>query len=624
MTNGRNRGKKGGLRVTRCLTAVFAWVCLCTQASTVEQNGIRVKFEAVPLSGTVSAQPILISETDAHFRFTLTDGAGNPIAGAYPAAWVQQRAETVPTDTKTCHNMIGTFIGGSVVTQATLNLNVYYVLVMNSDATITVVDPLFNFGRSNILTMIPLSSPAYDWALAETKNRLLAALPESGTVAFVDTVAFELTSEIKVPGVPRRIAVQPDEQYAWVESGAHLTVIDTDSGAIKAEFELPEGSHSLAFSGDSRYAFVAHRASDQISVYDVATLKQERRLASPGAPSSLAYSSGANALFGTHASGAIRGFDANALEPLSESFVDAGLKQIAFAPNGRHAVILNPENNHVYVFDAARNQVTKSGEIASGPDQVSFSETVAYIRHEGTEIIYMIPMDVITDPSVALQVVDFPGGEQSFGTGTTPASNIVQTPGENAVLVAHPTDQQVYYYKEGMAAPMGSFKNANRNARAVLALDRTLRELEPGYYQTVGRLQSAGVYDVAFFLESPRVAHCFSLRVLPNKALEQMRPETAIVQLLPDQTWPLGEASEFRFRLQGKDGQPIAGVDPFEVNAVLVPGTWFHRTIVREVSPGEYRFQWTPRHKGTYIINLNARWKQLNLAAPQQVMFDVD
>ena len=75
---------------------------------------------------------------------------------------------------------------------------------------------------------------------------------------------------------------------------------------------------------------------------------------------------------------------------------------------------------------------------------------------------------------------------------------IVPTPEQSAVLVANPTDKTIYFYAEGMNAPMGSFQNMGREMRAALAVDRSLRETEPGVYIAHFRLPADGAYDVAF------------------------------------------------------------------------------------------------------------------------------
>jgi hypothetical protein len=84
------------------------------------------------------------------------------------------------------------------------------------------------------------------------------------------------------------------------------------------------------------------------------------------------------------------------------------------------------------------------------------------------------------------------------------------------MLVANVADKQIYYYTEGMAAPMGNFENYKREPRAVLVADRSMREVKTGTYETVTRLPRDGAYDVAFLLDSPRIMHCFEAKVAEN------------------------------------------------------------------------------------------------------------
>src|SRR6185503_18765637 len=76
----------------------------------------------------------------------------------------------------------------------------------------------------------------------------------------------------------------------------------------------------------------------------------------------------------------------------------------------------------------------------------------------------------------------------------TPADGIVQAPGHPSVLVANAEDKVVYFYKEGMAAPMGHFQSYGKVPRAVLVVDRSLRETRPGIYETVAQMGPAGQY----------------------------------------------------------------------------------------------------------------------------------
>ncbi|HBL25894.1 MAG TPA: cytochrome D1, partial [Acidobacteria bacterium] len=189
---------------------------------------------------------------------------------------------------------------------------------------------------------------------------------------------------------------------------------------------------------------------------------------------------------------------------------EPGLGRLRFAPGGRLGFVVHPEKNLVHLLDAASGRIIQTADVGEGPDQVTFSEELAYIRHQGTDQVLMIPLKTVGEEGRPVPLVDFPGGQHPPGrsTGGVPADGIVSAAGEAAVLVANPEDKAIYFYKEGMAAPMGHFQNYGRQPRAVLVVDRTLREIRPGVYETVARLTGAGDYELAVFLDAPRIVHC--------------------------------------------------------------------------------------------------------------------
>ncbi|WP_281557580.1 hypothetical protein [Thalassomonas sp. RHCl1] len=611
----------------------------------IVQNGIKVDFSLSALQQEESQDKekmpeVVFADSDAVFNFTITDGSGAPVSGVYPAGWMQRRAESIPNTPASCKNMVKSFIGGSILAQPTVNLNTYYVLVMNQDATISVVDPLFHFGGSNLLTMVALSSPGFDWQLAEVRQRLFVSLPKSRRLAVVDSQSFQVITEMKISGIPKAMALQQDQHYLWLAyegrketqagqaTGQGVLVIDTRSLEPVADFPLGAGPHQFAFSGDDQYAFIAAEGAAQLTVIDVAGLSPVKTLPSGKSPVSLAYSRAADAVYISNSSdGTVTSVNASSLTINKVISLDPGIRDLAFAPNGRHGIVVNPVNDHVYILDSLNDKITKQGKVEQGPDQVNFSDTLAYIRHRGSETVLMIPMDAIVDEEVSLQVVDFPGGEQGFGLATTPAAGIIQAPGENAVLIAHPKDKQIYYYKEGMAAPMGSFKNFSRSARAVIAVDRSLQEVSAGQYQTVGRLAEAGTYDVAFFLESPRVVHCFEVRVKPEAEQEESRLLQVAASLVQErQAQPLKaqQNTALTFKLVDANSKaPIEGLKQLSSLTVLVPGVWKSRSKVTELGQGLYRINWQAPQSGAYYIQLLANWQAMKMQAPRQMMLEV-
>ena len=145
-------------------------------------------------------------------------------------------------------------------------------------------------------------------------------------------------------------------------------------------------------------------------------------------------------------------------------------------------------------------------------------------------------------------IAKFPGGQnapEEAAVDASVADVMVPAPEGNSVLLANPADGVIYYYSEGMAAPMGSFQNYRRNPRAVMVVDRSLREVTSGVYTTTTKLPKSGVYDVAFLLDSPRVTHCFSAEAKPNPEVATRKTSRGSNRILEQ-----GQATTRRRRLQ--------------------------------------------------------------------------
>ena len=175
-------------------------------------------------------------------------------------------------------------VNASILSPADLDLNVYYVLTLNGNGTIAVVDPLFGYGGTKLLAMIPLKSPGADWVLSNDESTVYVSLPESNEVAVVDTAKWEVRKYVPGGLMPERLALQPDGQYLWVGGGgvgerfadSGVTVLDTATLDVAARIRTGSGRHDITFSMDSRFAFVTNSQQDTVSVIDVRTLKKRR------------------------------------------------------------------------------------------------------------------------------------------------------------------------------------------------------------------------------------------------------------------------------------------------------------------------------------------------------------
>jgi hypothetical protein len=161
----------------------------------------------------------------------------------------------------------------------------------------------------------------------------------------------------------------------------------------------------------------------------------------------------------------------------------------------------------------------------------------------------------------------------------------------------------IYFYTEGMAAPMGSFQNYRRDPKALLVLDNGLREAAGGVYTTTVRLADAGNYDVAFLLDSPRMVHCFNLTVAENPDLAQPLAAIKIVPVTKETSLKVGEPFNLRFKvMDANSNQPKVNIEDVGVLVFLSPGIWQQREAAKPAASGEYEINFVPPEPGVYYV----------------------
>src|SRR6185295_2700629 len=162
------------------------------------QGGIAVEARIEP----VAPGGELREGADAAVRLRITDAnTGQPLAGLQPAAWLDlEKGGPTPS----CKETVGELLSGNLLQRPEIDLNTYYVLALNQDPSVTVVDPLFGFGGTKLLAMVELLSPGEDWALTADQRRLFVAQPEADRVAVVDTATWKVETQVAAGPRPTR------------------------------------------------------------------------------------------------------------------------------------------------------------------------------------------------------------------------------------------------------------------------------------------------------------------------------------------------------------------------------------------------------------------------------------
>ncbi|SFP40840.1 40-residue YVTN family beta-propeller repeat-containing protein [Geopseudomonas sagittaria] len=564
------------------------------------RDGVVIDFEA-----RSEGDGPLVEGGFADLRFRLSDAAsGQPLQGQVPGAWLDlaQPSAAQPAGSGTpetsSKSRIGLYLKGLPGVRPTLDLNSYYLFVLNQDPSITVIDPLTSVGGvTSTLTRIALRRPPMDWAASADGKRLFVSMPDAGEVAVVDAENFRVLGNVAAGREPVRVALQPDGRYLWVGNNARaaadsgVTVIDTQTLQTVLSARLGPGHHEIAFSDDSRRAFVSSRDAGTLTVFDVATLKPVDEIRTGPHPLAVAFSPLSRAVYVSDGQdGTVSVIDADSLKTRKTIALKRGIGPLRFTQDGRYGFVLNTLEDSATVIDAASGEVLHTLQVSAEPWQITFSRAFAYIRGLASPRVTMVDLASLGGERTP-GVLGFDAGPAApKQAGALPlAPGLATARDDAAVFVVNPVDNTTYFYMEGMNAPMSGYPNRGHSARAVTVIDRSLQELEPGVFGARVKLPAAGRFEVAVLLNQPQITHCFSAEVQADPLLARERSTPRVEFLLDNPTVSVGAPVVTRLRVvQGDANQPRSGVTDLRVRYFLAPSSRPREVAAREVGEGLY------------------------------------
>jgi YVTN family beta-propeller protein len=593
------------------------------QSGTISRNGVNVDFTLTPVDGGNAAEPLKAGDmAEIAFRITSAD-SGEPLRSAYPGVWVDiakawQAKDRNPAQ---CEDRVSLYLQGLVGIRPQIDLNSYYVMVLNRDPSISVIDPVVGIsGITSLYTTIQLERPGADWAKDELEQWMYVSMPAAGKIAIVDLDTFKVETNISVGEKPTRVALQKDERYLWVGNNAAdgsdggVTVVDTVERKVVASIPTGAGHHEIAFSPDDRYAFVSNRDAGSVSVIDVQKLEKVREIETGGIPLALAASSASGSVYVVDGeAGAVTVIDGRSLDVSNRIEVKSGLGPLRFSDDGRWGVAVNPSASEAYVIDAASSQLVHTLPVPGKPYKVSMSPSFAYIRALDSERVTMINLTQLSREG-ELVVTNFAAGSKAPGLAMdiSIADSIVPAVNEAAVLVVSPADATVYYYMEGMNAPMGAFRNYGHAPRAVEVANRALKETEPGLYTATVRVPTSGTFDVAYLNESPRFMHCFSFEASPNPEMQNAYKPLDVDFLMEKRRVSAGNTKNLRFRITDpRTGQPRTDVEDATVLYYRAPNFGRTTVLARHVGEGIYEAELDFKQAGAYYVFVESRSEKM-------------
>jgi YVTN family beta-propeller protein len=584
------------------VAALLAQVAGAHTAQRFVGQGIAVDLDLAAPDGMTAGSDIRLS-------LQLSDAVtGTPLAAAKPAAWLSLNRRGVATDDRVCARKVAAFLGSNPLARPDVDLTGFSLLTMNRDPSITVIDPQSGYNGSRTIAEIALDSPGTDWAVGADPPRLYVLQPTARRVAVVDTNRWQRIGTIATQDPPGAVQLSRDGRTLWIAAATDgvLLAVDTTSLQEIARLPLGRGAHRLARTGNGRFLLVTNSNDDTVTIIDARGIAQARTIKVGAAPSPIAVSDLAGAIY-VAAADAIIAIDPTRDMPPAriEGVSDVGA--LGIAPDGRWGFAASSTRNQVTIFDTVTNRVTQTITVADTPYEIGFTDTQAYIRRRGSESVTLIPLVPLRADGKTAGVAEVPAGKMPSDQGadtTALAASMVSPPGEAAMLLASPAEHAVHYYHEGMAAPADSFDAFGHQPLAVTIVDRSLRQTAPGTYSAATRLPRPGTYDVIVLLDSPRIAHCFAMDVAarPGDAagMFAFQPIT-----LPREV-AAGRPVTLSFRVVQRSAQPVTQPVVVTALAILAPGSWFERIPMTQATNGDWRLEFTPPRAGVYLLAFDA------------------
>ena len=365
------------------------------------RDGIAIEFQVFPDESVGKLQEG--GYADVEFRISDAE-TGTPVKGIYPAVWLdiaKPWENPEQESTISCRERVETYMQGIVGVRPLVDLNSYYVLVMNQDETISVIDPIIGVaGITKLYAKINLLAPGAEWAKMRDEKTMFVSMPAENKVAVIDLTTFKVTSNIDAGEAPVRIALQPDEKYLWVANNRDgtdmggVTIIDVGKQQRAGFVETGPGHHELAFSHDSRHAYVTNRDSGTIAVIDTASLKKIETIDIGEQVIGIAYSDKSEALYATDGkTGRISVIDAGSHRIVKRIDVKPGVGPVGITQKGRWMIAANSFEDVVYAVDVSTNELVHTIGVERKPYQIAFSRAFVYVRSMGSERVGMIEIN---------------------------------------------------------------------------------------------------------------------------------------------------------------------------------------------------------------------------------------
>lgn len=573
---------------------------------TLEQDGLRLQWA---IESTNPADASLEAGNPLDITLTITDGAaGTAVPGLRPGGWLNRRRPGYSALAgEQCLERIRSYAGGPLGIQADVDINQFFVVSINADRSVSVINPTISFSRTKLAAMLDLPADPHDAVVTKDQRYVLISFPSRGSLLPIDTRTFKSKPEITTNGAPARLAATRGATV-WVadDKAGELVELDVASRQIVRRVAVGPGPIQLATNASGTTLVAAYTGGVAVVSANDGTVRSRHEVA--GRPTAITMSDLAGAAFVAYAeTGRVAGIRFDGSE-LATAILKAGISALATTPDGRFVLAANRESDDLTVIEASTGRATRSIPVGDAPEQIVISKAMAYVRLAGRSQVTLVQWTGLDHPEAAA-VVAIAVGESAPGAGLRSVAipSMVVTPMGDSALIAGLTDKQYFHYMEGMMAPNGSLQNSSRVPLGALLVDRGMKEIAAGVYRATVTVPRSGLYDFPFMIDSPRTYGCLEFEAVGGANAPPDESPFIATLLQSAVTRSAGGTVTVSFELQDRRTKQLrAGLSDFQVLATQTEGNFQQRRFAIEREPGRYEVQFTLPIDGKYVLHLGS------------------
>jgi outer membrane protein assembly factor BamB len=222
----------------------------------------------------------------------------------------------------------------------------------------------------------------------------LAAAPEG----------YHLLKTIPVPGDGGwdYVSVDADARRVYVSHATRVEVLDADSGELKGQIADTAGVHGIAVAPGLRRGFTSNGRSDNVTIFDVQTLKPVGTVATGKNPDCIIYEPVTRRVFAFNGGGASATVIEAADGKVAGTIALGGKPEFAVADTKGHVFVNLEDKNEVVRLDAHKLSVLDRWPVAPAKTPVSLAiDTGNHRLFIGCRSKMLVVMDAETGKVVA-------------------------------------------------------------------------------------------------------------------------------------------------------------------------------------------------------------------------------